>query len=106
MKNFRSKGSLDEWVKVADILTKPGMEPFLFTLCCGFGAPLLRFSGFEGALVALVGKSGAGKTLTARLVQSIYGTPDELDEYNGGHHESGIQPYGNLQQPPSDYRRA
>lgn len=78
VKNFRSKGSLDEWVKVTDILTKPGMEPFLFTLCCGFGAPLLRFSGFEGALVALVGKSGAGKTLTARLVQSIYGHPTSL----------------------------
>lgn len=78
VRSFKSKGSLEEWVKVADILTKPGMEPFLFTLCCGFAAPLLRFSGFEGALVALVGKSGAGKTLTARLVQSIYGHPTSL----------------------------
>jgi len=43
-----------------------------------FGAPLLKFTGFDGAMVSMFGGSGAGKTLLMRWVQSIYGFHNDL----------------------------
>ena len=55
------------------------MEPLAFCFLAGaFGAPLLRFTGFSGALVTLVGDSGIGKTLLGEWIMSVYGDPAKL----------------------------
>lgn len=75
---FRSEGSLDKWSEATRVLGKPGMEPFAFALLCSFGSPLMKYTGFDGAMVSLVGQSGAGKTLMLRFIQSVWGFHNDL----------------------------
>jgi len=96
---YRSQGDVNKWVEATALLNKPGMEPYAFALLCGFAAPLMKFTGFDGALVSLVGDSGVGKTLMLRWVQSIYGQHNELmmlrdDTRNALVSRLGV--YGNL----------
>lgn len=76
---FFSGGELSEWINTTKVLDAPGMEAHAFALLAGgFGAPLMRFTGYEGAMVSLVGPSGTGKTLVSRWAQSIYGMHIQL----------------------------
>lgn len=72
-------GSVSEWARATSILNTRGMEPLAFALMAGaFGAPLMKFTGFDGALLSLVGKSGSGKTTAAFWALSAYGDPRKL----------------------------
>ncbi len=98
-KGFRTAGDLSEWVNSTALLDKPGMEAHAFALLCGFAAPLMKFTGFDGAIVSLVGDSGSGKTLMLRWAQSIYGYHKDLmmlrdDTRNSLISRLGV--YGNL----------
>jgi len=76
---YHSAGSLDKWSEATEILDMPGMEPFAFALLAGgFGAPLMKFTGFDGALVSMYGQSGSGKTLMLRMAQSVWGFHQDL----------------------------
>lgn len=78
-KAFHSKGDLQSWSDSTKALGLPGMEPFAFAFLAGaFGAPLMRFTGYAGAVVALVGHSGIGKTLVGEWILSMYGDPRAL----------------------------
>jgi len=68
-----AKGSLDKWVELTRALGEPGMEAHLFSLCLGFGAPLLALLGLQGVTVSLLGISNSGKSSMARWLLSIYG---------------------------------
>jgi hypothetical protein len=76
---YHTMGELETWAKLSNILDTPGLEGFAFALMAGgFGAPLMKFTGYEGAMVSLVGKSGIGKTLITRWIQSVYGEERSL----------------------------
>ena len=75
---FRVGGSLDKWVDATKVLGRPSLEPYAFALLCGFAAPLMKFTGYDGALVSMVGDSGAGKTLMMRMALSIWGYAEDL----------------------------
>lgn len=75
---FRAEGSLSAWRDATKVLGQPHMEPFAFALLCGFGAPLMKFTGFDGAMISMAGESGAGKTLMLRFAQSIFGKHSQL----------------------------
>jgi len=76
---YRTAGELSEWVKATRVLNEPGMEPFAFALLAGgFGAPLMKFTGFDGAAISMVGQSGAGKTLLLMMIQSVWGAHQDL----------------------------
>ena len=78
-KAFCSKGDLGLWSSLTDVFNEEGTEGYAFALLAGaFGAPLMKFTGYEGAMVSLVGKSGIGKTLLTRWIQSTYGIQDQL----------------------------
>ena len=73
------KGVVQPWVDATDILNTPGLEGLAFEfLAMAFGAPLVEFSGYEGAMLSVVGDSGVGKTLTAKWGLSAWGNPDKL----------------------------
>ena len=97
---FKSMGTLERWSEATRILARPGMEQFAFALLAGgFGAPLMKFSGFAGALLSLVGESGVGKTLMLRFITSIWGYHNDLimlrdDTKNAMVSRLGV--YGNL----------
>lgn len=76
---FHTKGDVAKWTEMTQVFGMPGMEPFAFAfLAGGFGAPLMRFTGFEGAIVSMWGESGSGKTLVSRGIQSVWGNNDDL----------------------------
>lgn len=78
-KAFHSRGELAPWVKATKLFGLEGMEPFAFGfLASGFGAPLMRFTGFEGAMVSLLGATGAGKSMVTKWGLSVYGAHKEL----------------------------
>lgn len=97
---FRASGDLEAWSKATRVLGTPGLEPHAFALLAGgFGAPLMKFTGFDGALVSLVGETGSGKTLMLRWIQSVWGYHNDLmmlrdDTKNALVSRLGV--YGNL----------
>ena len=79
VRSFKSQGDLSEWRKTTTYLGRPGMEPFAFAFLAGaFGAPLIKFTGYAGAMVALIGDSGIGKTLVGEWIMSVYGDSSKL----------------------------
>lgn len=75
---YRTSGTLEAWSAMTSVFDQPCMEPLAFALLCSFGAPLMKFTGFDGALVSMTGDSGIGKTLLLRMAQSVYGHHNEL----------------------------
>jgi hypothetical protein len=75
---MKAKGSLDAWKAGVSVLAAPKYAKHAFALLCGFGSAVLPLADAQSAVVSLVGKSGAGKTVSARAALSIYGNPDLL----------------------------
>lgn len=76
---LHTQGELAPWVEATEIFNGRGMEPLAFAFCAGaFGAPLMKFTGYPGAMVSMLGPSGVGKTLTGTWLLSTYGKPDRL----------------------------
>lgn len=76
-KGYESKGSLDDWSKIAQkIADDRDLAPHFFSLLCSMGAPLLCFTAAKGFVVSLYGKSGTGKTLAHKFALSVWGNPE------------------------------
>jgi len=77
--HIKAVGSKSAWVASTRVFNDPTTHAHAFGFLAGaFGAPLMKFTGFPGALVAMVGRSGTGKTLMESLAQSVYGNPERL----------------------------
>lgn len=70
-----AKGDLDTWKKVAATYEAPGMEAHQFGFGVGFASPLFIHTNYNGMIVSMVGKRGAGKSSSAMLANSIWGHP-------------------------------
>ena len=67
IRGMKPVGNATQWIENTKILNRKGLEGLAFEFLCGaFGAPLVRFTGFEGAMLAVVGDSGLGKTVVGR----------------------------------------
>lgn len=76
-RGFEAKGSLDKWKNIFKIFSdKETYNPFIFSILCSMGAPLLKFTAAKGVLVSLHGESGCGKTLAHKAALSVWGNPD------------------------------
>ncbi len=77
---FRQAGTLEKWKEIASFYNRPGMELHMFALFSGFGSPLVPFcSEPRGGILNLYSDgSGTGKTTMLRMINSIFGNPDEL----------------------------
>lgn len=79
MDGFEPKGTLTEWRKMINHLDAPNMEPFQFAALCGFGSPLLKFTGTLGVVVNLISNdSGAGKSTAEMLGMGVFCDPRRL----------------------------
>lgn len=78
VKGIHSKGQLENWSAATGIFDLPDMEAHGFLFGCGAAAPLMKFTGYECALVNAVGASNSGKTSMARFFMSMYGEFDSL----------------------------
>ncbi len=73
---FVSAGSFEEWRSVVDYYSSPGNEGLLFGFLTAFGAPLFTFTGFNGAIVNMMGQSGTGKSTVLKAMNTVYGQQD------------------------------
>jgi hypothetical protein len=72
-------GSLNKWKEVFKLYGKKGHEPHAYATLAAFGAPLLKFTGQKGSIINVIHpRSGTGKTTILRMINSVYGAPDEL----------------------------
>ena len=75
-KYFEPKGSYDVWRSVAQFITDQNYPAFTAVLATAFAAPLIRFTGEQGALVSLFSQeSGVGKSSAMKIAQSVWGSP-------------------------------
>lgn len=76
---LHEEGDLLEWKRVANTYARPGFEPHAFAFFTAFGAPLMSLTGYKGAFINLINQqSGTGKTTILRLINSVWGHPQEL----------------------------
>lgn len=79
VKAITKHGDLAKWSEATRILNKEGLEPWAFTLAAlGFGAPLMRFTGYKGSMLSMVGRSGLGKTAMGWWALSVWGNSEKL----------------------------
>lgn len=74
-------GSLEDWISRVQSLARTPAA--IVALGCAFAPPLLELLGYEGFGVHLSGPSSSGKTLCAKLAQSVWGRPSEIVTWNG-----------------------
>lgn len=75
---FQTRGDLDTWKRVMELYGRPGMEPYQFAVAAAFGAPLMPFTGYEGAVIAMVSpEGGQGKTTALHAINSVWGNPQD-----------------------------
>lgn len=78
LNGFRSQGDLEQWKQAIQMLDRPGLEAQAFVFLCGFAAPLMHLTGYNGALVSVVGSSGIGKSAGQDAAMSVYGNYQDL----------------------------
>jgi len=75
-KSTQPSGSLDNWRAVNRLLIGRKQNNIVAMSLIGFGAPLMKFTGFYGMTYHLGStQSGTGKTLALELAASIWGHP-------------------------------
>ncbi|OOO01515.1 MAG: hypothetical protein USCGTAYLOR_02269 [Chromatiales bacterium USCg_Taylor] len=79
IRGFAKRGDLAVWRQVMSLYERGGMEPYQFAIGTAFGAPLMPFSGYEGAVVAMVSPDGGqGKTTALHAINSVWGNPKDI----------------------------
>ena len=92
----KPEGDLEEWKNISATYGKYDMHPQAFAFFTGFGAPLLKFLHYEGAIINLVNNtSGTGKTTALKMALSVWGDPKQLlfiksDTQNAKMHTIGV----------------
>jgi hypothetical protein len=90
------KGTMEKWKEVFNMYALPGLEPQAFAALTGFGSPLLKFTGLEGAIINLIHpESGSGKSTALFMCNSVSGQPKEMtsmfkDTFNAKIHRLGV----------------
>jgi hypothetical protein len=93
---MKPTGTLEKWQEVFNLYNKPGLEPHAFAALTAFGAPLLKFTGLNGAVINVIfRKSGSGKSTTLYMCNSVWGHPERLvaiprDTMNARIHRLGV----------------
>ncbi|WP_250489897.1 DUF927 domain-containing protein [Caballeronia sp. INML2] len=71
---YAAQGTVDSWRESVARLTRGNSRPAL-ALGAAFGAPLLDLVDYESGGFHLFGKSGSGKTTSAKIGASVWGNP-------------------------------
>lgn len=76
VKDFTSQGDREPWIGLAKYLTSENRHAITAGILSAFAAPLIRFTGVNGCVLALVSdKSGTGKSTALRTAQAVWGDP-------------------------------
>ena len=76
-KGFNAKGSIEEWAKMQDCFESSNdFMPYIFSIMCSMGSPLLSFTAARGIALSIQGESGCGKSLAHEAAMSVWGDPE------------------------------
>lgn len=76
MGHYTPCGNIDAWKDAASLVVGCGRPDLEIIVAAAFAAPLIQFTGHEGALLsAFSTESGIGKTTAANLAQAVWGHP-------------------------------
>lgn len=76
LRYFSPTGDLKIWRDAFNVLARPEMEALQLVAGAGFGAPLMAFTGLDGATINLISdESGTGKSTAGYLALSVWGDP-------------------------------
>lgn len=78
IKGLGVKGTLEGWQEMPKFYNFPQYNPQAFCFFTGFGSILFKFTGYEGAIVSMVGDTGAGKSTVLQAATSVWGNPKDL----------------------------
>lgn len=67
-------GSLEEAKRISNRAMADGKFPLQFMMLCAMGAPLMHMTNVEGAVVAVSGATGKGKSAAMSYACGFYGT--------------------------------
>lgn len=77
--HIHAAGTFEKWKEVFELYGRVGLEPHAFCALSAFGAPLLKFTGQQGAIINVIHSgSGTGKTTVLHMCNSVYGNPQKL----------------------------
>lgn len=75
---YSSRGVLSEWQKPVQFAVDQNRPQINAVIASSFGAPLMKFTGEKGVIMALVSEcSASGKTMALSLGGSVWGNPAE-----------------------------
>lgn len=73
---YGSAGNLKDWKQAFNLFVGSPDARQAFALMTTFGAPLMKYTGSNGAMISLVSNgSGTGKTTILQLINSVWGHP-------------------------------
>lgn len=73
---YSPKGELGPWLEASKVITEQGRPELDAILAGSFGAPLMRFTGHDGAMLnAYSEESGIGKTTAMRIALAVWADP-------------------------------
>jgi hypothetical protein len=76
---LKAKGSMDEWKRVVNTYGGEGKEARAFLFFAGLGTPFLKFTEKKGLVFSITeNESGTGKTTIQKVINSIYGHPEDM----------------------------
>ena len=100
-KLYSNKGSIEPWMEAAKIITDQGRPDLEAIIAASFGAPLMRFTGHEGAVMnAYSTETGIGKTTAMRTALAVWAHPIQASQGLGDTPLSVIGKMGKLQVMP------
>lgn len=71
-------GDFDKWREAFNVYKDiPNSEPFIMAAMMAFAAPAMALTPYAGALYNMVGKHGAGKSASMKVMSSVWGKPTE-----------------------------
>jgi hypothetical protein len=77
--SFRTEGQLANWSAAANVYNSPELRMHAFCLLAMMGAPLMRGSGLDAAVLYMYSpQSGTGKSTTGLLGLSAFGEPGRM----------------------------
>ena len=76
---MKPKGTMDEWKRVVNSYGGKDKEARAFLFFAGLGNPFLKFTEKKGVVYSITeNESGTGKTTIQKVINSIYGHPEDL----------------------------
>lgn len=98
--SIKEIGDWKVWAEATQLLGAPGLENHALSLLLGFGAPLMKMTGYDGTLINLLGLTGSGKSTMLEMISSIYGDYKELKAQKEDTYNSLIGRLGTLNNLP------